>query len=154
MNDVTASVANDLWEQCHSERSEESMYFARRSRGSVPPRLLLPQRQHSQNRLLLRDKLLHARAGESDHFSELLFVKYLTLRRGLHLDQLVARGHHKIHVHIGTRIFFIGEVEQNFAIHNAYTHGRDVVSEGNCRKCSSLDELLQGESQSDESTGD
>src|SRR5437667_11353564 len=46
-----------------------------------------------QNRLLLRDKLLHARAGESDHFSELLFVKYLTLRRGLHLDQLVARAH-------------------------------------------------------------
>src|SRR5439155_6616852 len=33
MNDVTASVANDLWEVCHTERSEESMYFARRSRG-------------------------------------------------------------------------------------------------------------------------
>src|SRR5213078_997569 len=61
---------------------------------------LLPQRQHPQNRLLLSDKLLHTHPRQSDHFSELLFVKYLTLRRGLHLDQLVARGHYKIHVHI------------------------------------------------------
>jgi len=61
----------------------------------------LPQRQRSQHRLLFCNEGLHSLAGQPNHFSQLLLVEYLVLRRSLDFDQLAAGGHDEIHVHVG-----------------------------------------------------
>jgi len=66
--------------------------------------------------------------GVCHHLRELRFIERLPFRRRLHFHHLVPSRHHKIHVYIGARVFFITKVEQDFSIHNPHTHGRHKIS--------------------------
>ena len=69
MNDVTASEQTVYRSNVILSAAKNLCILRAAVEVSVPPHLLLPQRQHPQNRLLLSDKLLHTHPRQSDHFS-------------------------------------------------------------------------------------
>jgi len=82
----------------------------------------LPQRQPAQHSLLFRNQRLHALTRISHHLRKLRLIKRLPLGSSLHFHHLVSSRHHKIHIHIGARVFFIAKIEQDFSIDNSHTH--------------------------------
>ncbi len=88
----------------------------------------LPQSQAAQHRLLFSDQRLHSLARVGHHLRKLSFVEGLALSGRLHFVQFLYGKHHEINVHLGARVFFVTEIEQNFSIHNPHAHGGNEIS--------------------------
>ena len=104
--------------------------------------------------LLLGDQVLHALFGERDHLRQLLVVEDLVFGGGLDFDHFVAGGHDEVHVDVGARVFFVGEVEQDFSVDNSHADGGDEILERDCGQRSGIDQLFQSEAERDECAGD
>src|ERR1700757_540889 len=76
------------------------------------------------------------------------------LGSGLDLYHLAAGGHNEVHIDIGAGVFFVGQVEENFAIDDTYADGGDEVAQGDRAQGAGFDELLQCEAQGDEGARD
>src|SRR5271168_819210 len=73
---------------------------------------------------------------------------------GLQFDNLVAGGHDEVHVDVGARIFFVVEIEKNFAVDDAHADRRYEILDRRGRQSSRIDQALQGQAESYERSGD
>src|SRR5260370_21640952 len=83
-----------------------------------------------------------------------MFVEDLVLSGGLHFDEFVAGGHDEIHVHVGARVFFVAEIEQNFSFHNSHTDCVNEIFQRDLGQGSGFDELFEGDAEADECASD
>ena len=84
-------------------------------------------------------------AAPAPSSSQLRVVEHLMLRRRLQLDNLIARRHHEVHVHIGARIFFVVKIEQHFAIHDAHADRRHKILDRSGAQRPRIDQPLQSQ---------
>src|ERR1700688_3701577 len=103
----------------------------------------LPQRNPPQHPLLLGDQCLHPLPRIRHHLRKLRLIECLSFRRRLHFHHLVSSRHYEIHVHIGARVLFITQVEQDFSAHNPHPHPRHKISQRKRSQSSSFHQLLQ-----------
>src|ERR1051326_3008061 len=104
---------------------------------------LLPECQLAEDGLLLGDERFDAALRHVHHLLELRIVEGMLLRRSLNFDDLLAAGHHQVHVYVRARVFLVVQVEQNFAIYNADAGTGHKIAKRRGRKRARLYQSLQ-----------
>src|SRR5690349_21340706 len=113
----------------------------------------LAQRKVLQDAPLASDQCFNSSAGELHHFLELGIIKRVLFRRGLNFHDFSSAGHYEVHIDFGLRVFFISQIEQDFAFDNAYADRGNVVANRRCRKTPRLNQLGHCQSQGNKSAG-
>src|SRR5436853_6187680 len=75
------------------------------------------------------DETADAALGDGEERVEPRAAEGHLLGRALHLHELAAAGHDDVHVHLGTRVLGVAEVEQRLALDDADADRGDVVAE-------------------------
>lgn len=74
------------------------------------------------------EELLDAAFSDVHHFKETLSGEGLAFGGGLDFDEAAVLGHDEVHVDIGLRVFFVGEVEEGGALNDADAGGGDELA--------------------------
>ena len=78
---------------------------------------------HVQQFLLHLCEVADAAGRQIEQSLQLLVRVRPSFRAGLHFHEAAAAGHHHVHIHLRARIFFVGEVEQQFVVHDSHAGG-------------------------------
>ena len=83
----------------------------------------------ADDRALLLDQLPDSRIGEIHQREQRVAAEWYPFGRALHLDEPAIAGLHDVHVDLGARVVFVGEIEQRFVVDDADADRGDVVGE-------------------------
>src|SRR5688572_13525135 len=103
---------------------------------------------------LFRDQIGDAFVGQREQAGESIGPERFGLRGTLNLDETAVTCFDDIHVDIGFRVFFVGEVEERHAAHHPHADGRHVVGHWNRLELIVLLELAQCDHERHKRAGD